>query len=263
MASGSRHLECPFHVLLTAHVGIVEVEAVLLFVEFLACVYKLWSGRGWVVEEVDDLFQVVHAIYFEVVHHGRLARILTRHDKSLEMLLSGKDGDGQGGAYGLELAVEAQFAHHHVAFQVVGLEVAVGGKDADGHGQVVAAAFLSDVGRREVHGDVRHGHLEPHMGQCHLYTVVTLTHGSVGHAREMEHHATADIHLDGDGGGFEPRYGGAKGFHQHRENVVWLLFAKLSKKTERRKVWADYYFSSSSSLSISSGVLRLLATTRR
>jgi hypothetical protein len=55
---------------------------------------------------------------------------------------------------------EAQFAQEEVLGGREG-QLLAGGAQGHGHGQVVAEAFLAQVGRGQIDGDAAHGHVTP------------------------------------------------------------------------------------------------------
>ena len=103
MTAGGSHFHGTLHVLLSAHVGEIEIEIRLLFVEFAPRVNPRWFKFCRAVDESDYIGKTVHAIHVDIVHHRRLTDVLARHDESLELLFPGTDGYGQGTAYGLQL----------------------------------------------------------------------------------------------------------------------------------------------------------------
>jgi len=60
---------------------------------------------------------------------------------------------GQDAGHAHQRAVEGQFAQHDMVFDALARDHPQRGEQADGDRQVVMAAFLGEIGRREVHGD--------------------------------------------------------------------------------------------------------------
>ena len=106
------------------------------------------------LNEVDHFVQVVGAIDFQAIDHGGFVGILHGHDEGFVAHLARHNGHGQHAAHRAHAAIEAQFADKHPATPVGGREHFAGCHEAEGEGEVVAAAFLAHVGGREVDGGV-------------------------------------------------------------------------------------------------------------
>ena len=133
------------------------------------------------------------------------------------MLGARLDGYRQDALRGLQLAVETKLANHHVLSQRVGGNLPIGGKDGYGKRQVEAAAFLLEVGRCHVHGDVGPGKLHAVILHGGGDAVAPLPDGDIAKAREMIHHSLYQADLYGHGGDLEAIDGGGIGFYKHRQ----------------------------------------------
>ena len=150
-----------------------------------------------------------------MIDDSGLTDIRLRHDEALELLRTGSDGYGQGSADRLQTPVETQFTYHHILRQTSLAHLPVGGEDADGKGQVVAAALLADIRRREVDGDVGSGRLEADIPHGRTDTVVTLLDGGIGQSRQAKLHPSGHIHFDGDSRGFQSHDGCTECLDKH------------------------------------------------
>ena len=180
VTAGGSHFHGTLHVLLSAHVGEIEIEIRLLFVEFAPRVNPRWFKFCRAVDESDYIGKTVHAIHVDIVHHRRLTDVLARHDESLELLFPGTDGYGQGTAYGLQPAVETKFSDKHVFVEILRLHLLHGGKDTYRQWQVVATALLAKVGGSHVHRDVGNGEFVSVVEQCRNDAVVAFLHRRIG-----------------------------------------------------------------------------------
>ena len=95
MSSGSSYLQGTFDTLLSLDVREVEVVLVLLLVELATGVNDGRLVAGVAIHEPDDIHQGVHAIDLQLVDHGCLADVLTGNDESLELFLTGTNGNRQ------------------------------------------------------------------------------------------------------------------------------------------------------------------------
>ena len=110
-------------------------------------------------------------------------------DQQAALRYLGGDGRRQCSTHSSQCSRECQFAHQLTVLQRFGGKLTGGGKDADGDRQVVAAAFLGQVGRRQIDGDPPHRHLEAAVEQRTAHAVARLPdrrfrQADNGHARQ-------------------------------------------------------------------------------
>ena len=191
-----------------------------MFVELLSRVYEAWLWVCFLVQKVDNVSYVFHAVDFEVVYYGSLALVLLRHYQPLKALLSCLYGYGQCSPYGLQCAVEAQFAHHHEALQVDVLYAFVGSQYAYGYRQVVAAALLAYVGRRQVDGYFRLRELVSVVVYSRRYSVAALPDSLVAKSRQVIVEAFRRVYLNGYSRNVESVDGSAVCFYKHCFPIV-------------------------------------------
>src|SRR3990172_3004200 len=96
---------------------------------------------------------------FKSVYQCRLIGILLWQDQASSGLLRGA-GDGQNAAPRPELAGQGQFPDHFVLAEMDRRDLAGSGQDADGNGEVEAAAVLGQVSRRQIDSDPPQGVFE-------------------------------------------------------------------------------------------------------
>ena len=95
--------------------------------------------------------------------------------------------------------IQAQLADHGVAVHHVGRQRAHGHHQRQGDGEVVVAALLRQVGRRQVAGDVLVGQAQANGMQRAAHPLAAFGDGLVGQADDGERVATAaDLHLHVD-----------------------------------------------------------------
>ena len=68
-----------------------------------------------IIEEFNDFFNILYAIYFQVIYYGSFPGVLFGEYKSFEPLFAGTDGDGKGSFDGLKASVQAQLADDEIA----------------------------------------------------------------------------------------------------------------------------------------------------
>ena len=147
VSSGGSHLKGAFHILLSFDISIIQFEIILLGIKLLTGIHHHGLRLLCAVEQSDHLHDVFQAINFEIVDDSRLPGVVRGHDESLEMFLSGPDGDGQCSPHGFQFPVQSQFPHHHILVEVVGGYFAMSRQHPHCDGQVIAAALLADVSR--------------------------------------------------------------------------------------------------------------------
>ena len=98
-----------------------------------------------------------------------------------------------------EGAIQRQFAQHHEIFQALAGEHTHGGKKCEGNRQVVVAAFLSQIGRRQIDGDALWREGQAQRPECCPHPLATFAHGLVGEADHRESDGPRrdhDLHVD-------------------------------------------------------------------
>ena len=108
----------------------------------------------------NRLFQVVHPVYFGgTVFHGLQGRHRGKY-AAVQAQGNGHFGVGQGPRHRTDGCIQAKFAHHQEMPQPRQLPLPRRGYDAQGYGQVVAAAALVQVGRGKVYHYLLPGDME-------------------------------------------------------------------------------------------------------
>ena len=99
-------------------------------------------------QQGDDLGEMAHTVHGDAFDDGGLGGILGRQDQVGDAFLARADRDRKGPAHRTDGAVEREFAHQDMAVETA--HHAHGAQDAERHRQVETAAFLADIGGREV-----------------------------------------------------------------------------------------------------------------
>jgi len=111
----------------------------------------------------------------------------------------GMYGRGQHAGDAGDRAIERQLAEHDVALQRVGRQHADRRHQRQRDRQVVVAAFLGEVGGREVHRDAPGRQREPQRRQRRAHAFAAFADRLVGQADERKRrHARRDLHLHVD-----------------------------------------------------------------
>ena len=76
-------------------------------------------------------------------------------------------------------------------------------KESDCQCQVVATAFLPDIGWAEVDGDICSRRLKTDVRNSSTNAVITLLDGNISQPRQVEHHSPGHIHFNGHRRGFQ------------------------------------------------------------
>ena len=154
MPSGGSHFKRALYVVLAAHVGKVGVVFHAVCVELLA---RVDFGRlhfGFAVEEFGHLAQVSCPVHLKRVYGSCLAGVGFGHNQAVELGGARMYGYRQRTSYGAQRSVEPQFAYEHVALQAVAVHSSLCRKNSQGKRQIIARAFLADVGGGQVDGDL-------------------------------------------------------------------------------------------------------------
>ena len=227
VGAGGGYLECALDVCLAFDVGEVELVVVELACELGAGVEVSQRDGALVVEEVDDLFEVVGAVDFEVVDNGGFACVGGREDDAFALAGACFDGDGQCAFDGAERAVEAEFAHDDVAVECDGVDFAERAEDADGDGEVVGGAFFAEIGWCEVDDDAFGWDAVAGEFDGGDDALGAFFDGVVGEADHVEAHAGGEVDFDGDGECFDADDGASVGFYEHKADCWNGLSARM------------------------------------
>ena len=131
-----------------------------------------------------------------MVDDRRLTDVLLGNDESLELFLTGTDGNRQSTADGLQVSVEAQFTDEHVFVELFALYLAVSGQDGNGQRQVVAGALLFDVSWRQVDCDVSDTCFKTTISSGCFYAIIAFFYGRIRQSCHVELHTSSYVHLD-------------------------------------------------------------------
>ena len=113
--------------------------------------------------------------------------------------IAGFDGDRQGADDRPQFAAQRQLANALHRRQRFTTDLPRGGEDAERDGQVEAAAFLGNVGRRHVDGDALGGEFEVAIEQGAAHAVLAFLHGGFGQAHDGEvRQAVGDMNFHRD-----------------------------------------------------------------
>jgi len=127
------------------HVG--GVLRFLILSESQVCL--VWGDGGDASQVTNQGDEAVHGDDVQTLHQSRFGGIHLGHvDGGYPMGLS-KAGHGQDAVHVAHRAVEAQFAHEHRRFHVT-RDLSRGYQQADGNGEIVRRAFLSEVSGGQV-----------------------------------------------------------------------------------------------------------------
>ena len=219
VAASRRHLKRTLHLLLSAHVGIVELGAILLVIKLLACVHAHRLEPLLTGDHAYHLLHLRHAVDPDALNHSCLAHVLLRHDKGHEAIGLGTHGYGQRSFDRLQRPVEPQLPDKHYAVKTHRLNLFRCREHPDGERQVEAAAFLAQVGRRHVYRYVGVGKEVAVVYKCCCHAVSALAHSRVAKTCHAEHDALGEAYLYGDGRYVKAVDGGTIGLYKHKKTV--------------------------------------------
>ena len=141
------------------------------------------------------------------------------HDQAGDLLAAGFDGDGQRAAHTANAAIEREFADEQAVGNFLLVQPSVGAQDSQGHGQVESLNLPSDVGGRQVDGDVGGRNVVAAVLQRGADPVAAFAHRGVGQSDGVEvifiGLDAGDVDLDLNDAGIDAIHRGARGLIEH------------------------------------------------
>ena len=192
VAAGRRHLQRPPRHLLAAHVAEVGQSR-----RELAPPRHRPGAELVAAQVVDQRQQRFGRHDLDVVARPRRLRPRGRRADDTEVAPVRRDRGRQHPVDARQPAVEPELADRHIAVERVGGEGADGGHQRQRDRQIVMAALLGQIGRRQVHDDAPRRQAEPRRDQRRLDPLARLLDRLVGqpdddHARRQ---AAGDLRL--------------------------------------------------------------------
>ena len=213
------NLQGTLDALLSLDVREVEFELALACIEVLPCVYH-HGIHDFSVEMPHHLTYVPYSIDMNLVHHGCLMDILLWHEDSIVTHFACLYGYGQNAPDGNHRAIQAEFSHHHVSVEALGIHLSVGGKDGYGDGEVEARPFLPDVGRGKVDGNLLGGEGVAAVVDGSHNAFVALLDRIVGQAHYHEANTTGCVDLYGNGHCLQALHDGTVSLYKHSSSIL-------------------------------------------
>ena len=152
-----------------------------------------------------------------------LAAVGRGQNQVRDFLLSREDRHQKYPRYGADTAVESQLAHHEELADVGDLR-AVCAEDPERDGKIESAAFLLNIGRGEVDGDVRGRNQVAGIPDRRANAVAAFAHGRVGQTDSVkvvligDHAAVIDFYVDEVG--VDAIDGRTEGFEKHESSAA-------------------------------------------
>ena len=175
------------------------------------------------LQDREHLGEIVHPVNLRLPQFHRLHGGLSREDAAAKPHSHGHLGIRQGPRDRTDRTVQAQFAHYQVASEPRQISLCGGGYNAQGYGQVVAAAVLVQVGRREVDYYLLSGNMKVHGLKGRHRAEQTLLYGCIRQPHEMNSYTSVDFDLDDNRDGIDPYAFGTNNIYQH--NSIITIFA--------------------------------------
>ena len=216
MAAGAGDFQGALGVLLAANV--LKVDGVNNFLREVEGGRAL--GRDFLLpgEMGHDVAEMANGENGDALDEGGLRGVGLGNEEAQVALFLGHRGHGQGAVYGADRAVQAQFADDQGVVQI-GEDLAGGGHDAEGDGQVVGGAFFAQVGGGQIYCEAVLGKVESAVGDGRTDAFAAFAHGGAGEADDGEPlEPVCDIDFDFDLFGIQSYNGTAAHFGEH-----WFL----------------------------------------
>ena len=156
VATGSRDLQGPARLRLTAHLGEVDGRGGRRIVGSLGHLGR----RPRAAEEPHGVGEGLRADHAETLDLRGLHRVRARHHDPLQPRPRGRDRDAEDAGSGEQLALQGDLARERQRAQPVVGDLAGRRQHAHHEWEIESGALLADVRRREVHDDAPQWPLE-------------------------------------------------------------------------------------------------------
>ncbi len=218
MAARRSDLHRPLDVLLAHNVG--EVGGVGdVAVERCGEVNRQRLNRPQSGQVADQVGQIADRDDVDIGHERRFRGVDFGDKDPLQTAFAGQRRQRQDAFRVAGGAVQRQLAHEERPFQPVGPDLVGGRQHADGNGQVIRRAFLTQIGRGEVDGDALvAGELQPAVLNGGVDPVAALADGRIRQPDEREVRLAADdIDFDLDRFRLQADDGAAENLGKHND----------------------------------------------
>lgn len=163
------------------------------------------GNRPLPAEKIHHLAERVRPDRLQPFDHSGFGRIFGRHDNAPEAVLPRPHRQRKHAPHGTQGTVEREFARQHRLPQHVVRNLLRRRQNPHGDRQIERRTLFAQVGGREVHHDLLHGHPQPGVAECGPDALLALSHRIVREAdQEKTQSAPVAIDLDGHPYGVDP-----------------------------------------------------------
>ena len=157
--------------------------------------------------------------HVEPFGHGGFFGVVRGHQQSLCAFRTGEQRKRKRARHGLEPAVERKLGGKEPALQTFRGQHSGGAQQTERKRKIVGRAFLSSVGRSQIHGDAPRRNAERGILQCLEHALPRLPHRTFGqsHHDERRHALPAVVDLKIDAEGIHPQNRPAGQLHYHAD----------------------------------------------
>ena len=195
VSAGSSHFDGALYIFLTFHIGKVEFERGRMRIKLITRIDNGRLQRFFMVEEIDHIGNVIDAQHIQIVDDSGFACILARHDKAFETVFARQNRNRQHAFYRFQCAIERQFAHNDILFDLVGSHHARCSQHANGQRQIVGGALFANVGRRHIDDHLFARNRNPIVLQRRHDAFVALFDGIIRQSHKKKFDALRNIDL--------------------------------------------------------------------
>ncbi len=199
MPSGGGYFQRPFGCFLPLYFAEIGPRGLILPYQFIQLGF--YRGNGVKAAEVPGrLLERMHSFYLQLFDQRRLGAVCCRKIKCAAAKPAGAGdgcGHGQGAGNGAQGPVQRQFAHQNGFSQlfVIG-NLARGGEQPDGDGQVKARTLFFQVGRGQVDGNPFVGKFEAAVAQSGADPLPGFFNRGIGQPDDVKvGHSPVNIHF--------------------------------------------------------------------
>ncbi len=174
------------------------------------------------IDVMNHFEQRFDGVDLDALDHGGLAGVDLGHNQPFHFCPTGFDRNRQSATHATQSSIERKFAHEQRVGDLLFIQAAVRAEDAERHRQVEAGPFFTDVGWRQIDGDLCRWNIVAAIFQRRANSVAAFADSRIRQADRVKvvflHFDAGDIHFHFNDVGVNAIDSGTQGLIEHRDS---------------------------------------------